>query len=304
MSRAIWAVVVNWNGGERNLAALDSIVAEGIPEARIAFVDNASTDGSPEAVRGARPGVVLLRNDRNVGFGHGANRGIRHALDAGAARVLLVNNDATLGPGMLARLSDELDRAPEVGLVAPRICLASDPRTLWCAGGRLTFRQNLSELIGFHEPDGPAWQRTFDVDYVTGCVVLARREVFERAGLFEGDYFAYHEDVELCAAAREKGFRSRVVGSALALHDAHGSTGGGYNARRKYMMAVNTIWFLRKHGTPLRWLSFCVFDVLTWPAVWLVHAVRGEGGAALAKLRGTIDGLRGRRVTAEALRRY
>jgi hypothetical protein len=47
-----------------------------------------------------------------------------------------------------------------------------------------------------------------------------------------------------------------------------------------------------------------VFDVLTWPAVWLVHAVRGEGGAALAKLRGTIDGLRGRRVTAEALRRY
>jgi len=304
VSGATWAVVVNWNGGEQNLACLASIAAEGVPDERIVFVDNASTDGSREAVERAHPGLVLLRNDENVGFGHGANRGIRHALDAGAARVLLVNNDATLRPGMLALLEAELDRSPDVGLVAPRIALSADPKTLWCAGGRLTFRQNLSTLLAFHAPDGPEWRRTFDVDYVTGCVVLARREVFERAGLFEGDYFAYHEDVELGVNAREHGFRSRVVGEALALHDAHGSTGGGYNARRKYMMAVNTVWFLRKHGTPARWLSFALFDVCTLPAVWLIHALRGEGAAARAKMRGTWDGLRGRRVTAAALERF
>lgn len=304
MSGGIWAVVVNWNGGDHNLACLESIVAEGIPAERIAFVDNASTDGSPEAVRGRHPGVTMLRNSENVGFGHGANRGITHALEAGARHVLLVNNDATLEPGMVARLSDELEFSPEVGLVAPRICLAADPKTIWCAGGKLTFRQNLSTLIGFHEPDGPAWQRTFDVDYVTGCVVMIRREVFERAGLFDGDYFAYHEDVELGEAARRAGFRSRVVGEALALHDAHGTTGGGYNARRKYMMAVNTVRFLRKHGTPWRWFSFALFDVLTLPAVWVFHAMRGEGAAALAKMQGTWDGLRGGRVTADVLERF
>jgi GT2 family glycosyltransferase len=301
VSGGTWVVVVNWNGGDANLACLRSVAGEGVPAARVVFVDNASSDGSDRRVAAAFPEATLLRNARNEGFGRGANRGIRTALERGAERILLLNNDALLTGGCLALLERELARAPEVGLVAPRICLARDPGRLWCAGGRLTFRQNLSALIGFHAPDGPEFRRTADVDYVTGCVMLVRREVFERAGLFDDDYFAYHEDVELCASAREAGFASRVVGEALALHDAHGSTGGGYNPRRKYMMAVNTVWFLRKHGNARRWLSFFVFDVCTLPFVWLVHAVRGEGGAALAKARGTWDGLRGRRVTAESL---
>ena len=301
MSGGTWVVVVNWNGGDANQACLRSVAAEGVPPARVAFVDNASTDGSDRRVAEMHPGIALLRNQRNEGFGHGANRGIRHALERGAERVLLLNNDATLAPGCLALLEAELARAPQVGIVGPRICLARAPETLWCAGGRLTFRQNLSTLIGFHEPDGPRFRGTADVDYVTGCAMLVRREVFERAGLFDGAYFAYHEDVELCASAREAGFASRVVGEALALHDAHTSTGGGYNPRRKYMMAVNTVWFLRKHGSPWRWLSFALFDVCTLPLVWVAHALRGEGRAAAAKARGTWDGLRGRRVSAESL---
>ena len=301
MRGGTWVVVVNWNGGDANLACLRSVADEGVPPARVVFVDNASSDGSERRVAEAHPEVVILRNARNEGFGHGANRGIRHALEGGAERVLLLNNDAMLAGGCLARLEAELARAPRAGIVAPRICLAKDPGTIWCAGGRLTFRQNLSTLIGFHAPDGPRFRRTEEVDYVTGCVMLVRREVFERAGLFDGEYFAYHEDVELCASAREAGFGVRVVGGALALHDAHTSTGGGYNPRRKYMMAVNTVWFLRKHGSPGRWLSFFLFDVCTLPAVWVAHALRGEGRAALAKARGTWDGLRGRHVTAEAL---
>ena len=301
MSDGTWAVVVNWNGGGANLECLDSILAQGLVAERIVFVDNASSDGSPEAVQAAQPGVVLLRNETNVGFGHGANRGIRFALEAGAQRVLLVNNDALLKDGCLELLEAELEREPRVGIVGPRICLRSDPRTVWAAGGRVTYRQNLSKLIGFHAPDGPRFQESFDVDYVTGCVLLARREVFETAGLFEGDYFAYHEDLELGLSARAHGFRSRTVGQALALHDAHASTGGGYNPRRKYMMGVNTVWFLRKHGNPIRWLGFWIFDVATLPAAWAVHALRGEGAAVRAKARGIWDGLRGRRVRPEAL---
>lgn len=301
MRGGTWVVVVNWNGGDTNLLCLRSIADEGVAPGRMVFVDNASRDGSDRLVAAAYPEAVILRNAANEGFGRGANRGIRHALEQGAERVLLLNNDATLVRGALALLEAELAGAGAVGIVAPRICLARDPGTLWCAGGRLTFRQNLSTLIGFHAPDGPRFQTTVDVDYVTGCAMLVRREVFERAGLFDDDYFAYHEDVELCASAREAGFGVRVVGEALALHDAHTSTGGGYNPRRKYMMAVNTVWFLRKHGSPGRWLSFFLFDVCTLPAVWVAHALRGEGGAALAKARGTWDGLRGRHVTAESL---
>jgi len=69
------------------------------------------------------------------------------------------------------------------------------------------------------------------------------------------------------------------------------------------MMAVNTVHFLRRHGTPGRWLSFWLFDVATLPLVWLYRALRGEGRAVRAKARGTWDGLRGVQITAERLRR-
>ena len=167
----------------------------------------------------------------------------------------------------------------------------------------MTYRQNLSEMIGHREPDGPAYRSTRSVDYVPGCAMLVEREVFERVGLLEGAYFAYHEDVELCMKAREAGLEVLVVGEVAAHHAAHSTTGGGYNELRKYMMAVNTVWFLRRHGTPGRWLSFLVFDVLALPLVWLRRLPSGQGRAVLAKARGTWDGLRGRRVTREVVER-
>ena len=70
---------------------------------------------------------------------------------------------------------------------------------------------------------------------------------------------------------------------------------------RKYMIGVNTVWFLRRHGTPSRWLRFLVFDVLSLPFVFAIGLFRGRGRAVLAKARGIWDGLRGRRVTAARL---
>ena len=71
-----FAVVLNWNGGALNLDCLQSILDNGIAAGELVFVDNASTDGSLEQVRAAYPGLTVLVNATNVGFGHGINRGI------------------------------------------------------------------------------------------------------------------------------------------------------------------------------------------------------------------------------------
>jgi hypothetical protein len=289
-------VVVNYNGGERNVACVRSLGAEGIPPEQVAFVDNGSTDGSATALERAIPGVLCLRNAENLGYGHGNNRGIREALARGAEFVFLVNNDVTLPPGTLARLLAAFEAGDDLGIVGPRVLYPPPDGRVWCAGGLMTYRQNLSTMLGHQRPDGPEYRVTRAVDYVAGCAMLVRRQVFERAGLLDGDFFGYHEDVDFCLRARAAGFRVQVVGSAAAHHAPHSTTGGGYNSRRKYMMGVNTVWFLRRHGTPARWLSFLVFDVLTLPAAWAFRALRGEGGAVLAKARGTLDGLRGLRV--------
>lgn len=300
----VHAVVLNWNGGPLNLDCVRSILDQGLAPDAIVFVDNASTDGSLELVRAEHPNLDFIVNATNLGFGDGINRGIERALERGAEAVLLVNNDVVLGARMLADLAAAMAQDARIAIAGPRVLDRAQPERVWCAGGKLTWRQNLSDLVGFGQPDGPAFQGTHPVDYLAGCALLVRREVFEVIGLFDGSYFAYHEDLDFCLTAREAGFETFLVGHAVALHAPHHSTGGGYSPARKYMMGVNTIWFLRRHGTPLRWLSFVVFDVLTLPLLMVRGLFDGRLPGVRAKARGTWHGLRGKRVTPAAIAPY
>jgi hypothetical protein len=186
-------------------------------------------------------------------------------------------------------------------MVGPRVLFDDGTERVWCAGGRLDFRQNLSTLLGNGDPDGPRWQSDADVDYVAGCALVVRREVLEEVGLFDADYFAYMEDVELGLRVRDAGWAVKIIGRSRAYHAPSSATGGGYGARRKWMQALNSVRFLRQHGRLVHWLRFLIFDVATLPVLIVVRTARGDGAAALAKAKGVWDGLLGRQVTASAL---
>lgn len=298
----VWSVVVNWNGGDANLACLESLVEAGFPAERIAFVDNASSDGSLEQVVDRFPGLVVIRNSENLGFGEGANQGARRALEQGASAVLFANNDVTFPaqtPGQLVALLGAEER---VGVVGPRVLYADPPPRVWCAGGMLTWRQNLSTLLGHGARDDQRWRERRDVDYIAGCAMLVRREVFDAIGFLEPDYFAYMEDVDFCVRAKAAGFGVVSAGELACHHDPSSATGGGYNPRRKYMQGVNSIHFLRRHGGTWQWMRFALFDVLSLPFVWVAGLFRGRHRAVLAKGLGIVHGALGRRVTADRLR--
>ena len=265
------------------------------------FVDNASTDGSCEVLEQAHPGLAFLRNAANLGFGEGANLGARAALANGAEAVFFVNNDLTLPVGTLDALVDGLDRHERAGLVGPRVLDAADPRVVWCAGGELSWRQNLSTLRGNGEHDSDEFRRELRMDYLPGCALLVRRACLEQVGLFDAGYFAYMEDVDLGVRASAAGFESWLIGAAAAHHASSSATGGGYNPRRKYMMGVNSVWFLRAHGGAAAWLRFALFDVLSLPFVWFAKLPKGEGRAVVAKAWGICAGLRGKHVQASDL---
>jgi hypothetical protein len=295
------AVIVNWNGGADNLACIDSLLAQGPDLGLIVLVDNASSDGSCERVAQRFPQVRIVRNATNLGFGAGSNAGAELALGAGAQTVLFVNNDATLLPGTLRTLLEALERLPSAGLVAPRVLYADGSQRVWSAGGELTWRQNLSRLIGHGERDGAHFRVTREVDFLAGCVLLARATTLRGVGAFDADLFAYNEDVDLALRARAAGHGSWLVGEACALHAPSSSTGGGYNARRKYMMGVNSVWLLRRWGGARQWLSFLVFDVAGLAPALVLELARGRARSVLAKALGIWDGLRGRRVSAARL---
>ncbi|MBN2490158.1 MAG: glycosyltransferase family 2 protein [Planctomycetes bacterium] len=288
----VLAVVLNYNGGADVLACLDTLRAQTWPALEVLVIDNASTDGSLAAVRARHPEAAVIANDTNRGFCAASNQGLNRAVAGGHAAALLVNDDVLLDPDCVAQLVTALERDPAVGVVGPKVLFEPERDRIWCAGGVLDYRQNLSRLRGHWQP-ADRFAEPGAVDYVPGCALLVRREALEAAGRLEEDYFAYLEDVEFCYRVRRAGFAVRYEPGARAYHRVSRASGDRYSPLRKYLNARNSVHFLRRHGTVRAWLAFWLFDVVTLPAAWLHQALRGRGAAVRAKARGIWRGLRG-----------
>src|SRR6266487_2088163 len=122
-------VTLNWNRPGDTLECLASAAAQTYPHTTIVVVDNGSSDDSVARIGTAYPEAVLLRNERNMGFAAGANRGIAHALGLGAEYVFLINNDTTFAPDTVAQLLAKA--APDIGIVVPAIFYAAAPERPW-----------------------------------------------------------------------------------------------------------------------------------------------------------------------------
>ena len=228
----LFAVVVNWNGGEDTLAALASL-----RDTQAICVDNGSTDGSDGAVAERFPDVELLRLGENRGFAGGTNAGIRRALERGADWVLLLNNDATVSPGTVAAL--ERAARDDVGLLACKI-VYPDGRVQY-AGAR---------FIAWLGYSGRSWtrERGTDVDRADGAAMAVSRAAAEKAGLLDEELFAYVEDVEWSLRIRRAGFRIVLVPDAVVVHKGSASTGGRASTANLYYDTRNTIAVVERHA--------------------------------------------------------
>jgi len=305
------AVVLNWNGGDETLACLRSLRgALGVrPVALLA--DNGSRDGSVERALAEDPGLHVLRLGANLGYAAGNNRALRHAFDSlDADWVCLLNSDVEVAPDTFGQLLAGIEAAQEddprpVGAAGPCLFYKDRPAVVWACGGRIGPSLNVTQLAGHGGParDG----EPHDVDYVPGACLLVSRQACAAAGVLDEEFFCYLEDADWGVRMRRAGLRALVVPRARAWHALSASTGGGYTAGRKYMTAVNSVRFLRRHGTLAGWAALFAFDLCLWPLAFVRAAFTdgaGGAGAALAKLRGLIDGLRGVRIDADVAARF
>ncbi|MBM4015527.1 MAG: glycosyltransferase family 2 protein [Planctomycetes bacterium] len=295
------AVLVNYNGGAGLARCVASLRASDFGARPIVVVDNASRDGSGEALlraeaarpaSGARPVLELLVQPLNRGFAAGANLGLRRAAELGATELLLLNPDTEVERAFLAPLRAAL--ADGAALAGPKLLLPGEPPRIWSAGGALTWGRNLALLTGHGEPDRGQHDTARDVSFLAGTCWLLRRDWFERLGAFDEAFFCYVEDVDFCARATRAGARLAYAPRSRVVHEGSAASGGGYTPLRKYLSARNAFHLLRKHGSAARWLRFLVGDVLTLPLALGYATLVGRPGAALWKARGLLDGWRGR----------
>jgi GT2 family glycosyltransferase len=237
------AVVLNWNGGDDTLAALESVA-----DVETVCVDNGSDDGSPDAIAARFPGVELIRTGVNLGFSGGNNVGIRRALARGADWVLLLNNDAVADAALPAALAAAAAARPDAGVLACKVFFAEPPDVLMYAGGRVNLRLGYwGRQDGFGQRDDGRFDTLRDVDRATGAAMAVSRAAIEQAGLLDESLFAYAEDTEWCLRIREAGFGVVFVPDAKVWHVGSASTGGLRSPASIYYDTRNMIAVAERH---------------------------------------------------------
>lgn len=285
-------VILNWNRKEMLLDCLRSIKELDYPIYEIIVVDNASTDGSVQAVREAYPEVVLIENDKNYGAIGGKNIGLRRALQSDAEYIYMQDNDIVAAKDALTKLVEVAEADPNVGMVGAMMYDYSKPDTILSAGGTIDWTQNVSRGRGDNQKDEGQFNKIESVDYLWGGALLVRKSVLEKVGLFDEDYIGYwFEDTDLSVRVSKARFNVLFNPFSKVWHKPH-ATAEQLSFRKKYLAARNAIRFMKKHASPLNWTKYLFFSISGLPYMYLRDVFSGKNlGGARGKAKGIWDGI-------------
>jgi len=225
-------IVVSYNTREMTLECLRSVFAQTHLPFELIVVDNASSDGSAAAIAAEFQEICLLAETVNHGFAKANNIAAAHA---SGDYLLLLNPDTVVLDGAIDHLLDFARRVPEAGIWGGRT-LSGDgslnPTSCW---RRMTLWSLISQVLGLSSlfrhsalfnPEGyGGWARDGEreVDIVTGCFLLIRREFWNHLRGFDLSYVMYGEEADLCLRARANGARPRITPKAQIVHYAGAS---------------------------------------------------------------------------------
>jgi GT2 family glycosyltransferase len=295
-------VILNWNRREMLLDCLRSIKELDYPLYEIIVVDNASTDGSVQAVRETYPDMVLIENDKNYGAIGGKNIGLRQALQSDADYIYMQDNDIVAAKDALTKLVEVAEADTNVGMVGAMMYDYSKPDTILSAGGTIDWTQNVSRGRGDMEKDVGQFNKIEAVDYLWGGALLVRKSVLEKVGLFDEDYIGYwFEDSDLSVRVSKAGFKVLFNPFAKVWHKPH-ATAEQLSFRKKYLAARNAIRFMKKHASPMQWAKYLLFSIGGLPYMYLRDVFSGKNlGGARGKARGIWDGIFNNNKAVEAV---
>ena len=279
----VYIIVLNWNGWQDTLNCVESCRALQWPNFRIVVVDNGSTDGSEEILRRHLADVEILQSGANLGFSGGNNVGIRHALEASADYVWLLNNDAEVAPEALSRLVEAMESDPTVAMSGSKIYLHHDRQRLNFAGGTWHKGRLRHCLLGANQLDRGQFDEQCEGRVLSGCSLLVSASAVREIGLMEESYFLYWEDTEWCVRAHRLWHKTLFVPQSHVWHKVSASTEKDSFAQH-YYYTRNGFSFLW-HYAPVWVPVFTIYNLL--------YSMKYLAGGKSQALKGFFFGLVG-----------
>lgn len=304
-------VLLNWNGCDDTLAALDSLLAATPRPEHVVVVDNASRDDSlarlrtwaeraaptwaecaPDAISSlaGSPWLVLIRAPENLGFSGGNNAGLRYLAErTPVSHFLLLNNDAMVASDYFACVRDAIATVPDVGLLGCTIYHHPERDRVWFAGGY----EVASRALLLHHRTVPPGDAPRATAFVTGCAMLISRALYEtEGGLPELYNPIYWEDGDYSFMARARGWKVMLAPRARVFHRV-GASGAGetLTPRTAFLLNRNRGYFVRRNYRGHARVVALVYLALTKPTRAMVEIARGRGDIGRAMFAGFVRGM-------------
>jgi GT2 family glycosyltransferase len=248
-------IVVNWNTCALLHQCLQSVYAEaGSITCEVIVVDNGSTDGSVEMVQREFDDAKLLANSDNRGFAAANNQGMAIAM---GRYVLLLNSDTIVLDRAIEKTVAFADHHPDTAVIGCRVlnpdhtlqnsCFMFPSLLNWFLFATYLYRLfPRSRLFGREQMTWWSRNDSREVDVVTGCYMLVRKETIDEVGLMDERFFMYAEETDWCYRFKAKGWKNRFTPDAEIIHIG-GASAAKLGARRAQMIDQSMVRYMFKH---------------------------------------------------------
>lgn len=273
---SVAVVVPNWNGDDSLQDCLDSLLNQSL-KSLVIVVDNGSTDKSLE-ILDKYSKITVIKHQKNLGFAGGVNAGIKKAMELDYEYIALFNNDAIADKNWLQSLYATLENNPKTGIATSKI-LGENGKTLDSTGDYYTI-WGLPYPRGRGETNTDKYDKQTEIFAASGGASLYRVTMLQEIGLFDEDFFAYYEDVDISFRAQWAGWKVAYEPKAIVNHKI-GATSGKIKGFTTYQTMKNLpLLFVKNAPAKYFWKIYRRF-ALAHTLFFLKAIVRGHGWSAI-----------------------
>ena len=290
MNNKVYIILLNYNSADDTIECIESIKEnETKINYEIIVVDNKSQDNSIQKLEKVS-NIKLIKSDKNNGFASGNNMGIKYAIENGAQYVLLLNNDTTIEKNAISILVKQLENHNELGIISSRIMYYDNKELINYCGGDINWLKATSIHNNYKQKFNNNIEKFFYTNFITGCCMLIKKEVFEKVGYLPEEYFMYYEDVDFCIKVKEAEYKLGIDTSSVIYHKVSSSSGGEDSPFSIQWGTRNRIIFINKYKKYTKGIATILLFYITRLMKVIVYTITRNKAKKIALIKGIKEG--------------
>ncbi len=276
-------VILNYNGRDLLEKFIPSVIASAYPNIRIIVADNGSTDDSLEYLARFSE-VEILELKENHGFAKGYNLALSQ-IDS--PYQVLLNSDVKVSPGWLQPLVTAMEEDLNLGVCQPKVRAFHEPSFFeyaGAAGGMIDvwgYPFCRGRIFDTLEEDKGQYETDQEIFWASGAAFMIRRSLYEQLEGLDADYFAHHEEIDLCWRIKRAGYKIKAIPSSVVYHVGGGTLDYG-NERKVFLNFRNSLYNLIKNESPSKLLWLIPWRLVLDGIAGIMFILKGQFKSCLA----------------------